>query len=172
MRTLIGLGIAILFSLSARANAQVCTEGAAPSAQAIEPACGCRQLPAAANPLVEPPPPEPLTPVERAVQRDLISTIALGAILFGAGEAIAIAHYAATDASNRAFDFVPVIGPAVVGFHDRTPDWTSPLVFASWLQAAGVIIAASAGYVLADTRLHVGASVSPGNASIELGTRF
>ena len=60
----------------------------------------------------------------------------------------------------------------VVGFHDRTPDWTSPLVFASWLQAAGVIIAASAGYVLADTRLHVGASVSPGNASIELGTRF
>ena len=79
----------------------------------------------------------------------------------GAGEAIAIGHYASTDASNRAFDFVPVIGPAVVGFHDRSSDWTSPLVFASWLEAAGVIIAASAGYALVDTRVHVGASVSP-----------
>lgn len=176
MRKLAGLAITVLLFVAAPAYAQVCTESGAPVAKPACRPCGCQK--AAVNPLILVPPEPaeaeevPLSPVEAAMRRDLLSTVALGAILFTAGQAIAIAHYTLGDGGGRAYDFVPVIGPGVVAVHYRTPDWTSPLVFSSWLQAAGVIIAASAGYALSQTRVQVSASVGTDSGSLEIGGRF
>lgn len=112
------------------------------------------------------------SPTYLAARRDLVSTVALGAVLFGAGQAIALSHYFVGDVPNRDFDFVPIAGPGVLAYHEDTAGWTTPLFFSSWLQAVGLVIAASAGWALAELKVQVDASITPGGGSLGFGTRF
>lgn len=115
---------------------------------------------------------EAIPTAQESARRDLVSTVALGAVVFGAGQAIALAHFFVADAPNRDYDFVPIAGPGVLAYHYDTEAWTSPLFFSSWLQAVGLVIAASAGCALAELKVHVDASIASGSGALTLTTRF
>jgi hypothetical protein len=167
MTKLIAFGVALQLCIGATAAAQ--WQPCSPCCQ--KPSCAPTAQPA--QRWLEALPDEPMTAMQESLRRDLWWTVAAGVFLVGVGEAITIGHYASTKTEFGLLDFVPVLGPGVVAYRYGIDDgWTSALILSSWLQAAGVILAATAGAALADMPVKVGASAGRDGASLELRARF
>jgi hypothetical protein len=76
---------------------------------------------------------------------------------------------------------LPIVGPATAVFHDRPgPDWATPLLLSTWVQAAGVLMmGVAAGYNDDDEqpaetqRVHVSAGTATGrDGHVSVSVRF
>jgi hypothetical protein len=107
-------------------------------------------------------------------RHDAAVGFAIGSALFLVGEGLSLAHVLDTHPQTSWYELTPVVGPAVALFREQ-PDsgWASGLVFASWFQAAGIVVLAAAGAAWsASSRIEPTASIEPHGASFGLKARF
>jgi hypothetical protein len=99
--------------------------------------------------------------------------VVVGAALFGIGQVIVIARMASAGGSESALGLVPIMGPLVlIGRQQQSPEWMGGLMFATWLEATGVLIAAAAGQALWKANVRLNAAVNGDCAALGISGRF
>lgn len=120
------------------------------------------------------PPDEERRRLAEEQRHDAAVGFAIGSALFLVGEGLSLAHVLDTHPQTSWYELTPVVGPAVALFREQ-PDsgWASGLVFASWFEAAGIVVLAAAGAAWsAGSHIEPTASIEPHGASFGLKARF
>jgi hypothetical protein len=144
--------------------------------------CGC-DTPSVAPEALVPPADAPLRLdpgelVRTEVMREAKQGLAVGLTLFAAGALISAAHAATAHSAVATYDLVPLSGPAIDVFTvGAGTGWNSALLFATWLETAGVLaVAVSAAYMHSyapsEQRVSVGMSATPQGGSIGVTGHF
>jgi hypothetical protein len=133
------------------------------------------QCPEPAKPAWLSAPPEPMAKEapDRMHQVGLAGTV-LGAVFFGAGVLIGVGYAATTQAPDRVYAAIPVVGPVVVNSRDAPGvGWTASLVASAWMEAVGIAAIATSAHVLEHHKhLRLRASISPTGGSVGLTGTF
>lgn len=154
-----------------------------------QPCCCCERAKPCAKPNLFPPnlaldPDIDLEPRKQlGVDKDARGAILAGAAMVVFGEILSLFYVTSQATTGSLVSLVPVAGPAIAVFHDKPgPEWATPLLVATWIQAAGILVmSVAAGYLddppararaEAKRKINVGAATNGRDGHVTLSVKF
>jgi len=117
------------------------------------------------------------------VDKDARGAILAGAAMVAFGEILSLFYVTSQATTGSLISLVPVAVPAISVFHDKPgPEWATPLLVSTWIEAAGILVmSVAAGYLddppaharaEAKRKISVGAATNGRDGHVTLSVKF